>query len=159
MPEHPNLDMNKINSRAGFAIILLSAFTVFTQSTANSKVIVVGSAPASSPYATPTPVKLVVTDNLPKSTPTPSSVPAVRPIPVQTPQTAGNQPIPRDQFAQPSNYRSLSFSQVKNKIAEARRQMQSRPMPTSSVDTFLVTDFVRSVLRLENTADRLHSPD
>ena len=134
--------MTKISSLAGFAVLLLSFHTVLSQTAtptpANTRIIVVGSAPATSPHATPTPVKLVVTDKLPL----PSPAPVPRPLPTPAPYTPGNQAVPRDNYPAAS-YRSLSFTQVKNKIAEARRQMQSRPMPTAMTNTFLITDFVR----------------
>lgn len=136
--------MTKLSVLAVFVIVFLSTLTIFSQvlgpTPSNSRVIVVGSSPPRSPYATPTPVKLVITDKLPAQVPTPT--PVARPIPAQTPYAPGNQAVPRSTPA-PSDYRSLSFAQVKSKIAEARRQMQSRPMPTSMTNTFLITDFVR----------------
>lgn len=142
-PETPAiLSMTKLSVLTGFVVLLLSSLTIFSQvpgpTPSNSRVIVIGSTPARSPYATPTPVKLVVTDTLPLATPTP----APRPVPTPTPFAQGNQAVPRDNSA-PSGYRSLSFTQIKSKISEARRQMQSRPMPTSMINTFLITDFVR----------------
>jgi hypothetical protein len=138
--------MIKRSSAAGLALVLLLALSAFSQaqspspSPGNSRVIVVGSAPNSNPYATPTPVRVVVTSNLPAAAPTPVQI--YRPIPSPTPYVTGNQPIPTQDFSQ-INFKSLSFSQVKSKIAEAKRQMQTRPMPTAMTDTFLITDFVR----------------
>lgn len=136
--------MTKISLLAGLAVILLSSLTAFSQTPsptpANTRVIVVGSAPATSPHATPTPVKLVVTDTMPVRTPTPA--PVYRPAPTPTPYTPGVQTTP-PMYDPAASYKSLSFTQVKSKIAEARRQMQSRPMPTGMTDTFLITDFVR----------------
>ena len=134
--------MTKLSVLTVFAILLLSSLTIFSQvpgpTPSGARVIVIGSTPSTSPYATPTPVRLVVTDNLPKTTPTP----APRPVPTQTPYAPGIQAVPQN-YPAPENYRSLSFTQVKSKISEARRQMQSRPMPTSMTNTFLITDFVR----------------
>lgn len=140
--------MTKRSSVAGLALVFVLVFSVFSQaqspspSPANTRVIVVGSASNPMPHATPTPVKVVVTNNLPAPAPAPTPVQIYRPIPSPTPFVPGNQPIPTQDYSQ-ANFKSLSFSQVKSKIAEARRQMQSRPMPTAMTDTFLITDFVR----------------
>lgn len=37
----------------------------------------------------------------------------------------------------------MAFTEIKSRIAEAKRQMQSRPMPTAMADTALATDWVR----------------
>jgi len=42
-----------------------------------------------------------------------------------------------------TNVRSLSFGEIKSKIAEARRDMMARPMQTASPDPSLVTSYVR----------------
>lgn len=135
--------MIKKSCFGGLALILISTFTVFSQSPsptpAQSRIIVVGSSHSSTPNATPTPVKLVVTDNIP----TPKPTPVPRPLPTQTPYIPGNQPIPAPDYYSQTSFKSLSFSQIKSKIAEAKRQMQTRPMPTGMIDTFLITDFVR----------------
>jgi hypothetical protein len=52
-------------------------------------------------------------------------------------------PTPTPDYYSQTSFKSLSFSQIKSKIAEAKRQMQSRPMPTAMTDAFLITDFVR----------------
>lgn len=39
--------------------------------------------------------------------------------------------------------RTLSFGSIKNKLAEAKRTMQSRPLPTASVESSVPLDFVR----------------
>jgi hypothetical protein len=138
----PEVFMIKKSYLAGLALVLLLAASVVSMAQAHSptpgssRVIVVGSAPGSIPSATPP--KVVITNTMPAPAPTP--VP--RPLPTQTPQIAGNQPIPIDSNPA-ANIKPLSFNQIKGKIAEARRQMQSRPMPTSMTDTMLVTDFVR----------------
>lgn len=135
----------------GLALLLFSSPAVFSQSQApsptpaQSRTIVVGSAKSSAPSTTPTPVKVVVTDNL--STPRPSSTPAARALPTQSPSMLGNPstpaPAPAPDYYSQTSFKGLSFSQIKSKIAEAKRQMQSRPMPTAMTDTFLITDFVR----------------
>lgn len=103
---------------------------------------------------TPTPVKVVVTDSMPPikafSTPVPRVVPT--PIVVGSAQnTSGpsadlESSAPRSarpRFASESSSRSLSFGQMKSKIAEAKRLLQSRPLATASVEGTVPTDYVR----------------
>jgi hypothetical protein len=97
--------------------------------------------------ATPTPSKVVIVSNdLPSPTPTPVPRPTATPqiitapipsdVPTQAPVYAPVQPQ--------ANYKILSFAQIKNKIAEAKRIMQSRPMPTALTDSTAVdTGIVR----------------
>jgi len=111
---------------------------------------------------TPTPVKLVVTDNTPKAA-------AVRPRVTQTPIIVGKsggpsftpqsaqQPTPQGPVdpriftpvtAATSplgniNYRTLPFGDIKSKIAEAKRQMQTRPLTIASVNSPMAGESVR----------------
>lgn len=86
--------------------------------------VLIGSAQVSRIEPTPTPVKVVVTDSMPKIKPSPTPIivgqtnsePVVKPLPLPT----------------PSSYRSLGFRQLKSKIAEAKRSMLSRPIATAS---------------------------
>jgi hypothetical protein len=41
------------------------------------------------------------------------------------------------------NYKGLSFTQIKNKIAEAKREMQTRPVTTASIEPVSMTSTVR----------------
>jgi len=104
---------------------------------------VIGTQPLSSP--TPTPSKVVVvTNNLPAPTPyrTPSPKPTA--TPVQTPIAAGSQINPTTvSRVTPTFYKPLSFGQIKSKIAEAKRQMTARPIPTAMTDSFLMTSIIR----------------
>jgi hypothetical protein len=105
---------------------------------------------------TPTPVKLVVTDNTPKAavtrprvSPTPIIVgasvnmnvgtqPAAEPTPrVFTPTTPALTPLEN------LNHKTLPFRDIKNKIAEAKRQMQTRPLTIASVNTPMAGESVR----------------
>lgn len=135
--------MTKNSVFIGVTLLLFSSLVVFSQvpapTPAQTRVIVVGSTHNAAPNATPTPVKLVVTDNVPAPKPTP--VP--RPLPTQTPYIPITPQVPAPDYYSQTSFKSLSFAQIKNKIAEAKRQMQSRPMPTGMTDTFLITDFVR----------------
>jgi hypothetical protein len=97
------------------------------------------------PSPTPTASKVVVvTNNLPAPTPyrTPSPKPTVTPI--QTPVGVGSQinPVTVSRVT-PTFYKPLSFGQIKSKIAEAKRQMTARPIPTAMTDSFLMTGIIR----------------
>ena len=87
----------------------------------------------------PTPNKVVVTNTIPPArtivTPTPM------PRPVATPIVVGQVPP----MSQASNltYKGLSFSQIKSKIAEAKRQMQTRPLTTAMSEPVTVSPLVR----------------
>lgn len=107
--------------------------------------------------AAPTPAARVIMTDAPAPAPTP--LPTARPMitppatplttiaptsnPTSTPASAPiyPQPTPRPQ---PTFYKPLTFAQIKSKIAEAKRQMQARPMPTAMIGgAFLVTDVIR----------------
>jgi hypothetical protein len=108
---------------------------------------------------TPTPVKLVITDNTPKKpaavrprvTPTPIIVGApgnpnvvVQPT-TQTPEEprAFTPTTPALSPLENLNYKTLPFRDIKNKIAEAKRQMQTRPLTIASVNTPMSGESVR----------------
>lgn len=119
------------------------------------------------PEPTPTPVKLVVTDNLPPAKPPISTrpIPSETPIMVKTsgevesgpsneaPIVVGNTPASSASRERTVNTvssntgstagRMLSFGEIKSKLAEAKRQMQSRPIATAISDGVYTTDFVR----------------
>jgi len=107
------------------------------------------------PEPTATPVKLIITDNTPKTA-------AVRPRVTSTPIVAGASGQTAQPLIQPSvqtpvtpvvpitapfsgstTYRTLPFRDIKNKIAEAKRQMQSRPITIASVNTPMYGESVR----------------
>lgn len=106
---------------------------------------------------TPTPVKLVVTNTMPPIRPaiTPVPKPSATPIIVgSAPKTSG--PSSNSAFESPnvsktpppaaspnSSAKSLGFRQIKSLIAEAKRDMQTRPIATASSEPVLMTDFVR----------------
>ncbi len=137
-----------------FIIFQISVVMVFAQESQpkptpkRERIVVVGQNNTTTPQPTPTPSKiLVVEDNMPKPQPTPVRTP----IPVDTQQKS---PIivgsPQKQTT-PANitpsqtlpFRTMSFGQIKSKIAEAKRQMQARPIPTALTDSFLMTNVVR----------------
>jgi hypothetical protein len=92
-----------------------------------------------SPTPTPAAKSVIVTNTMPS--PKPTATPVTNPIsvaqPAQIPTPAPTPVIPHN------NYKILSFGQIKGKIAEAKRMMQTRPMPTSSVDGSVAMDVVR----------------
>jgi len=98
------------------------------------------------PIATPTPAARVIITNPPSPTPTPFPTPRPMTMPVQVPPPGVTQiyplptPTPRPQ---PTFYKPLSFAQIRSKIAEAKRQMMARPMPTAMSSSFLITDVIR----------------
>lgn len=95
--------------------------------------------------------RVVVTDTMPAVKP--ASTP--RPVPTATPIVVGNTTEPRSgPAAQPPIVartntdattlpKAMSFRTLKNKIAEAKRIMQTRPMATASVESEAPVDFVR----------------
>jgi hypothetical protein len=140
------------------AFFILSALTVtsFAQEPAQSRskrerVVIVGQKDQTAePETSPTPSKvLVVEDNTPKPQPTPVRAP----IPVDKPEKptviVGSTSKPASPTTAPITpaqslpYRTMSFGQIKSKIAEAKRQMQARPLPTGLTDSFLITDVIR----------------
>lgn len=110
------------------------------------------------PESTPTPTARVIVTNPPTPSPTPTPKPYITPNPIaspaQNPATAGTPifpaPTPRPQ---PTFYKPLTFSQIKNRIAEAKRQMQARPIPTAFTDSFLLTDVIRIAFYDYKTAE------
>jgi hypothetical protein len=126
----------------GLVFFIISSITAFSQSTASSPTPTRNRIIDANPTAAPTPSRTVVlTNNLPAPT-TPTPRPALTPL--QTPITIStpyNQTIPS--AISPTFFKPLSFGQIKNKIAEAKRQMASRPIPTALSDSFLMTDVIR----------------
>jgi len=88
---------------------------------------------------TPTPVKVVITNTMPPIKPAATPVPK----PSQTPIIVGNNSAPQQAPSQNFNSRSMSFGQIKSRIAEAKRQMQTRPIATAMSEGTVMTDFVR----------------
>jgi hypothetical protein len=91
-----------------------------------------------------TPSRVEVTNKLPPSriirTPLPLPTPAPAPKTTATPVLAESTPSSQ---ASNLNYKGLSFAQVKSKIAEAKRQMQIRPVTTAMTDPSSITSLVR----------------
>jgi len=122
----------------GIAVLFVSSVGVFSQT---------------APEPTPTPVKLVVTNNLPP--PTRIAQPSPTPIVVGTRPRIVNEETDRvDQtdpitaplvkpMTLPTNFATMTFGQIKSRIAEAKRVMQTRPLQTASEDPLLANSLVR----------------
>lgn len=96
-----------------------------------------------SPRPSTTPSRVIVTENIPAPRPTPAMTPV--PVPTQIPSKTFPVVSPSKEISEASNltYKGLSFAQIKNKIAEAKRQMQVRPLTTSSVEPSVPNSLVR----------------
>lgn len=99
-------------------------------------VITTNSTPVPSPSPTPTPKVIVVTSDGTNPSATP------RPIFTPSPTPSTNQIFPMP-TPMPVAYRVMSFNQLRDKISEAKRLMQARPMQTAMTDSFLSTDIIR----------------
>jgi hypothetical protein len=91
----------------------------------------------------PTPSRVVVTEQIPTARP----MPGATPMPIQTQVPSRTFPVvsASKNISEASNltYKGLSFAQIKNKIAEAKRQMQIRPLTTASVEPDSASNLVR----------------
>jgi hypothetical protein len=99
---------------------------------------------------TPTPVKVVVTNSMPAIKPSAAPLPRVTPTPIVVgasektsgPSVTTEIPVSTTTSTVTAS-RALSFGQIKSKIAEAKRQLQSRPLATAMVEGTAPTDYVR----------------
>ncbi len=94
---------------AGLVVFAASVFSVFAQSDRSSRVVVTNTVPPAQPTKT-------------------------LPLPAKTPNVVGQNPPTASSDASNLNYKGLTFSQIKSKIAEAKREMQSRPIQTAITD-------------------------
>lgn len=94
-------------------------------------------AQAAQPQSKPTPDRVVVTNTIPAVQPVKTPAPPVAKPPVVIPSQV--------QPSQASNltYKGLSFTQIKNKIAEAKRAMQTRPLTTAMSEPMTMSALVR----------------
>ena len=85
----------------------------------------------------PTPFRVIVTSTLPPARPV--ATPAPRPA--QTPVVVGNS----NPVARSSNLSNngISFTQIKSKIAEARRMLQVRPLTTAAAEPVMFLSLIR----------------
>jgi hypothetical protein len=134
-----------------FSLFLTAAFSAHAQT--------------SLPEPTPTPVKVVITNSMPPIKAPTSTKPISSPIivgrddvekgpdandPDEKPIVVGSAPrtgapIPYASNPVPANAAAgtMSFGYIKSRIAEAKRQMQTRPLTTALTEGTVPTDFVR----------------
>ncbi len=96
------------------------------------------------PHTTPSNSRVVTTNRLPPPQPKKTPVIVVGSAPQTLPTPSGpGVPVARSSGSN-LTYKGLSFSQIKSKIAEAKRQMQTRPLTTASVEPMTLSNsFVR----------------
>jgi hypothetical protein len=87
------------------------------------------------------PHKVVVTSNLPRPTRIVQATPRPTPAPVIANDEPGGPSVPASDNGRPTA--NLSFGELKSRIAEAKRQLQSRPQLIASEDPKLQTNWVR----------------
>jgi hypothetical protein len=73
--------------------------------------------------------RIVVTNSTPAAQSIITAPPA--PLPAKTPNVVGQNPPMPPSTASNLNYKGLNFAQIKSKIAEAKREMQTRPITTA----------------------------
>jgi len=129
-------------------VFICSSMNAFSQSVSPSAIPTrpreVITKPTPLPSPTPAPRGVILTNTLPSpvpiTTPRPTLAPTQSPSPIFTPIYPTPTPTPRPA---PTFYKPISFAQIKSKIAEAKRQMQARPIPTALTDSFLITNIIR----------------
>ena len=95
------------------------------------------------PQPASTPSRVVVTSTLPPAASVRTPSPTPLPLPAKTPNVVGQNPPAPNSQASNLNYKGLSFSQIKAKIAEAKRQMQTRPITTAMTEPMSISSLVR----------------
>jgi hypothetical protein len=121
--------------KLGFALVLFTSFgasAVFAQSTVIE--------------STPTPHKVVITNNLPPPTKVVSPTPRPQPVQTSGPQVAdADNTMAIASSVDPNNVpkAGLSFVEIKAKIAEAKRELLAKPQLIASEDPKLQTSWVR----------------
>ncbi len=117
---------------AGIVLVILSFTSSYAQTSGADR-------PASAP-------RVIVTNTLPPARPAASPTPAARPV--QTPVV-----VPQNQPSQATNlnYKGMTFSQMKQKIAEAKRHLATRPLTIASVEPIVPTSLIRVAYYDTNT--------
>lgn len=119
-----------MNKRAfiGFALTAVSVVPAFSQT------------PGASTQTRPE--RVIVTSTLPPPRPIPTPTPQLKsePTPVVVGRTPGPMPV-----SQASNltYKGLSFAQIKSKLAEAKRYLQTRPLTTAAAEPVAFLSLIR----------------
>lgn len=104
---------------------------------------------AQAPIATPPQTRIVVTSALPSPN-------QIRSTPLPTPVPSQKLPVTSQMIDQPSqasniNHKGLSFSQIKQRVAEAKRHLTARPLTIASVEPVLFTSLIRVAFLDSNT--------
>ena len=117
------------------------------------KVVITDSMPQQSTVEpTPTPMKVVITNSAPANSATVAPRVTLSPTPLPTRERVAGQagPAVNSETLAPASFgasniatRSFTFGQIKSKIAEAKRLLQSRPLATALVEGTAPTDYVR----------------
>lgn len=107
------------------------------------------SSSAQAPLATPPQTRIVVTSALPSPN-------QIRSTPLPTPVPSQKLPVTSQMIDQPSqasniNHKGLSFSQIKQRVAEAKRHLTARPLTIASVEPVLFTSLIRVAFLDSNT--------
>ncbi len=143
-------------SLSTLAVVLIANFNLFGQDakaiptpTRNRIISTESAAPATAANVqpSPTPNRVVVTDSLPAAKATPIAPPISSPsqMPSAT-RDAITQGISSSSEISPGYVappKAMTFGQIRSRIAEAKRLMQTRPIPTSMTESFLPTELVR----------------
>ncbi|MFT3744539.1 MAG: hypothetical protein QM785_09595 [Pyrinomonadaceae bacterium] len=119
----------------GLVITVVSAVSSFAQSNTSvrtDRVIVTNTMPTPVPQAVRTPLP----------TPMPYVAPRVSPTPIIVGQGQG-QGVSLPNQASNLTYKGLSFSQIKSKMAEAKRYLQTKPLTTASAEPVVFTSIIR----------------
>jgi hypothetical protein len=115
-----------------FAVSILTTFAQSIQpasTPSRPRVVGVNGSPTLSTTPSPTPKVVVIGNNLPKTVPVSTPTPTPLPAPITT-------------SAFPAS-RLMNYGNLIDKIAEAKKQMQLRPIPIAYTDSNLVTDVLR----------------
>lgn len=91
---------------------------------------------------TPAPRVVVITENIPLPAPTPTPKSVITPNPTPFSNAAEIKKI-LNAAPPKTDDGNLTLGELRNKISEAKRLMQMRPVPTAMTDSFMIMDVVR----------------
>jgi hypothetical protein len=106
------------------------------------------------PQTSPSNGRVVTANTLPPAQPAKTPVIVVGSAPATVPTPSGpGVPVPRSN-ASNLTYKGLSYSQIKSKIAEAKRQMQTRPLTTASVEPMSLSNTTVRIAYYDTRSDK-----
>ncbi|MEQ1923649.1 MAG: hypothetical protein ABL952_14170 [Pyrinomonadaceae bacterium] len=128
-----------------FTVIIFSSLSAFSQSTLMQPI--------------PTPSRVIVTSTIPQTQPVRTPTPLPRPA--ATPIIVGGSMGGSPTAVQSSNlnYKGLTFSQIKSKLAEARRYLSGRPLTIASSDPTSPAIAQTSIIRVAFYDNRTRQMD